>query len=275
VTAPGLVEPLLPGLSVVVATHGRPAAAARLVAELLAQQDLAHPWELLVVNDHGDPSVYAAIAAVPNPRGVPVRAFDTGYAGYGVVLARNAGLRFARHEAIVFLDDDLSVEPRFLSAYERAPQGLRIGRVDFAVVRDGVRRVYPDRRGELVAGATRVIEDPRPYLGFAWGANCSVPTRLALVLGGFDEAFLDEGEEDMDFGARAMLAARGLVCVPEARAVHDGPDRTLAAELGVDLGPPRIGRAQERFASRGGLVVNGGPSYWSLPKWDAMPVRLG
>lgn len=227
---------------------------------------------MLVVNDHGDPAVYAAVRGAPNPGRVPLRCFDTGYAGYGLALARNVGLRFARHDAAVFVDDDLTVGPDFLAAHRRAPMGPRAGRVDFQVDGPHGRTVHPDRRGEIMTGATRVIDDPAPYLGFLWGANFSIPTVLALAIGGVDEAFLDEGEEDMDFGARAMLAAGRLVVVPEARAVHHGPDRTLAAELGIDLGPQRLGRAQQRFAARASLVVNGGLGYWHQPRWLAMTV---
>jgi GT2 family glycosyltransferase len=56
----------------------------------------------------------------------------------------------------------------------------------------------------------------------------------------------DEDEEDMDFGARAILASRRLVVVPSARVVHHGPDAVLKKQLGIPF-TERPHRGNEHF----------------------------
>jgi GT2 family glycosyltransferase len=253
------------GTSVIVTTFNRRDSAARLVSQLLRQRDAPGPMEILVVNDHGDPSVFADVRALPNARGVPIRFFDTGYDGYGPVLARNAGLRFARHATCIFCDDDIEVGEDYVASYQRAPDGPRMGRIDSLELRGTELFTVPDSRGALAAGDARLVREHEGCLGFIWSANFAIPTQLARVLGGFDEAFLGEKEEDLDFSARAVTAFRGLVTVPGARALHHG-------ELGSHS-KPLPGRAREIWETRRALVVNQGMAYWKLPKWEEMIVR--
>jgi hypothetical protein len=261
-----------PGTSVIVSTFNRPAEAARLVAALRRQRDVRGPLEILVVNDNGAHAVFDAVAALPRAAAV-VRCFDTHYAGYGLALARNVGLRFARYDTAICLDDDLEVDDHLVRAYQEAPSGLRLGRIDFRVSVEGQARVMADPRGAIVQGPTTEIDDLVRYRGFVYGGNFAIPTRLALAVGGFDEAFLDEGEEDVDFGARVMAAARAAFAVPAARALHDGPTLTVAHRLGLEAPPQRVGLAVERLQQAGrGSRVNGGLAYWLGDRWQGFVV---
>ena len=257
------------GVSVVIPTYDRPAMAASLVLSLLSQRDVNLPLEILVVNDNGNSEVYAAVRNVATDAARIVRCFDTGYGGYGPGLARNVGIRFARYQTLVFFDDDMSVADDIISRFLSAPTGLRLGRVEFRVEIDGEPQWFPDRRGELMEGKDRRITEIESYLGFLWGASFSVDTVIARKVGGFDEIYLDEGEEDVDFGARVMMLLGAFVSVPSARAVHNGPDLNLAAKLGL-TSVARHAKAHERLCSRRGFSVNGGMSYWLEERWENM-----
>jgi hypothetical protein len=101
-----------------------------------------------------------------------------------------------------------------------------------------------------------------------WSANCAVPTEVGLALGGFDEAFLNEGEEDLDFSARTVRATHRPVAVPSALALHHELDRSGEATLG-DGRKTRISRANERLGDPArGVIVNGGVAYWSGDRWQ-------
>lgn len=254
------------GASVVITTCDRPEGAAALLRSVLGQRGYRGGLEALVVNDHGDERVLDTVRAVAGGQLIPVRCFDTGYSGFGAVLARNIGLRFARYDTAIFLDDDVRVGEDLVARYQQAPEGLRLGRIDFQVESDGAARIIEERR-PILRGEDRVVEDYLPFLGYLWGANFAVPTRLALVVGGLDEAFLDENEEDVDFGARLMLASRRLVVAPSARAIHLGPDSLLKWQLGLPFAD-RPRRAEARFQRRTHLVVNGGLDYWAGERWE-------
>jgi hypothetical protein len=265
-----------PGTSVVVSTYNRPAGAAALVRQLQSQEAVDGPIEVLVVNDNGSTDVFDAVAGLPRAAGVDVRCFDTHYAGYGLALARNVGIRFARFDTVVFLDDDLDVGGDLLASYQRAGRGLRLGRVDFRVASGSASRIVRDPRGGLMEGASRPVADLVAHRGFLYGGNFAVDTDIALAVGGFDEAFLDEGEEDMDFGARVMAATRAATTVPEARAIHDGPTLTMAHDLGLPTPPQRPGHADERIKRPGrGPIVNGGFNYWLDGRWSRFAAGEG
>lgn len=261
-----------PGVSVVVSTYDRPARAASLVAALQRQRGVRGPVEVLVVNDNGTRDVFDAVAALQHVGAGAVRTFDTRYPGYGVALARNIGFRFARYDTVVCLDDDVEVGEDLVASYQAAPEGLRLGRVDCPVVVRGETRLA-DPRGALMQGEARRIDDLDRCRGYLYSGNFSVPTEVALAVGGFDEAFLDEGEEDLDFGARVMAALQSAVAVPAARAVHGDLMRTQAADIAATATPRRVGRADERLRQPGrGSIVNGGLAYWLGPRWQTFVV---
>jgi glycosyltransferase involved in cell wall biosynthesis len=255
-----------PGTSVIISTYNRVESAVHLVRSVVNQVGYTGGLEILVVNDNGDPRVLELARKVERPPGVNIRGFDTGFKGYGLVLARNTGLRFASYDTAVFLDDDMEIEPILVSCYQQAPPGVRLGRIDFRVEIGGETRIFPDRR-DIMTGPDRQITPFESYVGYLYGGNFCIRTAFALVLGGFDEAYLDEGDEDTDFGCRAILAAQSVVAVPSARAVHNGPDLHLARELGLQVND-RVSRSRERLSQRTDFVANGGLEYWAGRQWS-------
>jgi hypothetical protein len=257
-----------PGVSVIVPCFNRARDTAALVEGLQRQRGVRGRLEVLVVSDNGPSDVLDAVAALPPTDGVTVRLFDTHYAGYGLVLARNVGIRFARYDTVVCLDDDLVVGDDLVATYQAAGPGLRLGRIDQLVTIDGNDRIVADPRGSLLDGATRPVDDLVKYRGFMYGGNFALDTAIALAVGGFDEAFLDEGEEDMDFGARVMATTRAATTVPAARALHKGPTLVSAHQLGLPAAPARPANAHARLHQPGrGWIVNGGLSYWLADRW--------
>jgi hypothetical protein len=260
------------GISVVISTFDRIASAIALVERIARQQPCGAAVEILLVNDHGTGDVFAAAREIARQTGAVLRTFDTRYTGYGLTLARNIGLRQASYRTTVFLDDDLEVGVDLLRRYHEAPEGVRMGRIDFTFESAGVQRQCPDRRIAL-QGPDRVLRPWSAFEGFMWGGNCAVPTELGLALGGFDETFLGEGEEDLDFSVRAVAATHRPVAVPSALATHQGLDRNGRVWLGFERFT-RPGRANDRLADpTRGSIVNGGIEYWASARWNQFEVE--
>jgi hypothetical protein len=256
-----------PGMSVVISTFNRHDAVRRLIEDLARQRPCGVPIEVLLVNDDGETGGFPAICEAAHERGLDLRLFDTHFAGYGLTLARNIGLRFARYDTTVLLDDDLRIAPDLLWQYSQAPASIRAGRIDAEFDDSGVRRSRPDPRLEMRGREARVLRPWSAYETFLWGGNCAVTTELGLALGGFDESFLGEGEEDTDFGARAVRATHRPVAVPGAWARHEGLDQTTRVWLGFATAS-RAGRSRTLLADAGrGVVVNGGVEYWGGTRW--------
>lgn len=83
----------------------------------------------------------------------------------------------------MFLDDDERVGPDFLLRYRLAPEGIRMGRIDFEFDATDGRKTCRDHRWEM-EGPDRLLQPWEAFEETMWGGNCAVPTELGLALGG-------------------------------------------------------------------------------------------
>ena len=119
----------------------------------------------------------------------------------GRAASRNLGIKRAQAPLTVFLDADMEVDPDFLRRHLEAQSGgfqVSVGKVVFheSLEKSPLMR-YLEKRGaaKLPPGA----EIPGRYF---LSCNASVPTRVLLDAGGFDENFWHYGGEDIDLGLR-------------------------------------------------------------------------
>lgn len=102
--------------TVIICTWNRAALLEQTLAAIAAAQPPETPWEVLVVNNR---CTDRTDEIVDNFRGrLPLRPCHEEKAGLSN--ARNAGMREARGEYILWTDDDVLVDPDWLRAYERA-----------------------------------------------------------------------------------------------------------------------------------------------------------
>tara|TARA_Y100001968_G_C19442560_1_gene763368 strand:+ start:932 stop:1726 length:795 start_codon:yes stop_codon:yes gene_type:complete len=255
------------GASVIIPTFNRAEWVSELVSQLCNQEKRVGGLEILLINDNGNPDVFRSARAAAEGTDVDLRCFDTGYAGFGACLARNIGIAFARYALCVFLDDDVTVAKDLIFRHQSSAMPcLRIGRIDSLISKDGQEEILPDRR-QILHGEDGHLSDVTPALGQLHGGHFSIPTALAVALGGFDEAFLNEEEEDLDFGARAMMATQQLVILASAVVLHRGLDSFSLRERGEPGGNDLPRRGRERFMERSAVIVNGGQSYFEGPRW--------
>lgn len=221
-------------ISVIIATHNA-AGTIRRVLEAVRLQ-LAPRDQLLVVDDGSEDGTREAVALLSTSS--PVQLLPLAPVRRGAAAARNAGLRAATSDLVLFLGDD-TVPDRQLVNRHRAVHLVHpeevvgcLGQVTWDPLlppspfmiwleHGGPQNAY----GEI-AGQRWV--DPRRYF---YAANLSVKRTFVERAGGFDdERFSTYGFEDTDLGLR--LARRGLrLCYePTARVWHAHP-HTLTSFL--------------------------------------------
>lgn len=230
-----------PDLSVVIPSHNREQLLLRTLETLAAQDLPADRFEVIVALDACTDGSEAAVTARDWPfalRLVPVTARNA-------AMTRNAGAAAARGQRIVFLDDDIPVEPGFLAAHLAAagPAG------DSVVIGPAV----PD-----IAGNTWFDESLRGWWtrrltlqadpGHRFGAtdlatgNVSLPRALFERLGGFDTSLAVR--EDYELGWRVIAAGVPMVYARDARGHHRDQ-----SDLARNLGRVRMeGKADMAFA---------------------------
>lgn len=230
-------------LSIVIGTKDRPASLARVLRSIAAQTRL--PDEVVIVDDGAlDP------ATVDEPlagSAVQVRYFNKSH-DRGLTKSRNLGIRESVGDVVMFLDDDVVLQPGYVAAvmevYDRMPDvggvGGRITNARLSPLKRWFLRIFlldgthegnvlPNGIGVLV----REIRDVTPVQWFS-GCNMSFRRRVFEEFM-FDEAFRANGwGDDRDFSYGVSRKHR-LMATPHAALEHleDPAGRVGKFEFGV------------------------------------------
>jgi glycosyltransferase involved in cell wall biosynthesis len=217
-----LHPPLPPGedaaVDVLIPTLGRPGPL-RDVLDDLGRQTLP-PRRVIVVDQGSD----------PRPAGDwPFELVFLSQPEPGACKARNAGLREARSDWVLLLDDDVRLRPGLISYLVRAAGAYNVEAVTAAV---------------HLPGEIPVSSLPRPWPVFASGASL-VSARALAAAGGFDERLEGGYGEDYEFGLRLRLAGTEVLYAPGEPVLHlKAPaggfrERTHSLPWSGDPVPPR------------------------------------
>jgi GT2 family glycosyltransferase len=247
---PGPAEPF----TVIVCTRERPA---MLKTCLESLRRLEYPAFDVLVVDNGSrtPQTRNVVEGMADPR---FRyAFEP---RAGLSIARNTGVRLAGNSYLAFTDDDVVVDPHWLTGlmagFQRSPDvELVTGAVPTAQLESPAQAYFDQRVGwasDLPAQLFS-LEQPPPgdalfpfrFGSYGTGANFAVKRESVLGLGGFDELLgvgsRTGGGEDIDYFVRALLADAALAREPGAIVWHlhrrDVSDlRKQIADYGLGLG---------------------------------------
>jgi glycosyltransferase involved in cell wall biosynthesis len=217
-----------PRVSVVIPTYQRRDSLLRVLASLRRQSLPPEAYEAIVVVDGSTDGTAESARALAVPYAVSVlEGANRGRAG-----ACNAGLRAARGDVVVMLDDDMEASPELLAAHMRAHEGggrrAVVGAVPIAVTRDSppfVRYTADGFRKRMAR-----LAQPGYRLGFrdTYTGNFSAAREALLAVGGFDESFRVYGHEDYELALRLQAEAVELTYNAEALA-HQHYEKTFAA----------------------------------------------
>lgn len=206
-----------PRVSVAVSTYQRAAMLPRLFEALEGQTLPLDQFELVLVDDGSTPETAEVIRKLTASSELRVHAMRVEPNG-GPAFGRNFAWREARADVVAFTDDDCAPAPQWLET------GLRSMLTDDAVV---VGQTLPDP--DLPLGPfsrTMRVDDVN------WLPTCNVFYKHEDLeaVGGFDESFL-EGGEDTDLALRVRdQRGREFRFVPGALVYHDvRPSRFLDA----------------------------------------------
>ena len=189
----------------------------------------AHPpaaaCEILAIDDGSSDDTAAWMAAIDGLRHHR-RAHNGGF-----IAACNDGLRLARGQYVVLLNNDTVPQPGWLDAlldtFAQVPEAGLVG----------AQLLYPDGRlqesGGIVFddgscwsyGRFESAEDPR-YASlrdadYCSGAALAIPRALFEQLGGLDARYAPAYYEDTDLAFKVRAAGRRVLVQPASRVVHD------------------------------------------------------
>jgi GT2 family glycosyltransferase len=221
-------------ISIVIATYNRVSTLARTLPSVLDQDFPADQREVIVVDDGStDATAEYLRTAVPACRLAVIRRPHRGPAA-----ARNAGIFAASGELVLLLDDDMLCGPSLVSGHVAANRehqtAVVLGPITLASgSRDSIAltrlKSHPDRNT-----AGRGDSPVSKYQ--AWATNCSVPRRVLLAQGGYDENL--PTHEDADLAIRLWEAGARFQFEPALalRELYDKAARTLVKHDSRSLG---------------------------------------
>jgi glycosyltransferase involved in cell wall biosynthesis len=231
--------------SLIVPTHGKLPLLRRTLASLARQVPGTPAFEVIVIDDASPDDTPAFLAAYDGPLSLrPVRQESN----RGRAAARNAGLRIASGELVIFLDDDMEVVPGFVAAHAafHGMAGGAVGGTSGGGAGPGAgsgssEGAPPDTPGRVgignVTNAPEVTDSPiirymstrgaqkiraggpLPWRYFSTN-NSSVRRADIEAVGLFDEEFRTYGFEDLELGYRLHRRGLGFQFVPAAESLH-------------------------------------------------------
>jgi len=194
-------------VSVIVPTYNRREVVVRTLKTLFEQDFCPEEYEIIVVIDGSIDGTALALRALSSPSAFRIiEQENRGLAG-----ARNTGLRAARGDVVLFLDDDMDCDRRLISEHHAAHVGAEpvIGFGAVFLSSDSPLSL-PAEIFKLEVGAFYLRQKAAPETQWSQQAcifgNTSAPRPLLLEVGGFDERF--RMREDAELGIR--LFARGI-----------------------------------------------------------------
>jgi glycosyltransferase involved in cell wall biosynthesis len=189
-------------ISVVIATYNRRDLLTRTLPTVLMQDFPADEYEILVVVDGSTDGTIEMLRGLKPPTAFSILEQPN----RGLAAARNAGLKAAGGELVLFLDDDILCDRLLLKAHAAAHQG-RAPEVVFGPVllapESPPRLAAEWRRASAEKALARCQREGEARWSddFAVTANYSLPRSMALACGGFDDRFKSR-REDLELGLR-------------------------------------------------------------------------
>ncbi len=220
----------LPFVSVVIPTYNRCDVMETTLAHLLSQDYPSDRFEIIVGDNSTDatPEMVEQVAATSR---APVHLLWNEERLPAV--KRNAALRLAQGDLVLFFNDDVWAHPQLLAEHARthaeaeAPIAV-LGHVEQspAMPQTPFTEWYQPFAYDEIADRAG---EPLPYR-YSWSMNLSFPRREMverdLV---FHEDWANIGHEDVELGYRWVSAGRSLVYNPAARAEHYHPHGLTSA----------------------------------------------
>jgi GT2 family glycosyltransferase len=218
---------MTPSATVIIPTYQRHELLERSLRALLRQEPSTPAYEIVVVDDCSSPETGDVVRRVAgaDPRVTYLRH----EVNQGLSASRNTGVRAARGEIVLFVDNDVVVEPGYVAAHLRAHGEARepvavIGNLSFPreVLGGSNYARYLQSRylGGRSARELRRLGPTDLHPRFLIGAVCSLRRADLLAVGPYDESIRYYGCEDHILAHALRRSGVRIRYAPDARALH-------------------------------------------------------
>jgi len=213
-----------PGITIVLPTYNRSDVLERTVRAYAAQHQITFLYEIIVVNDGSTDATREILARLEKEFSDVLRVYHKVNAGPGA--ARNLAIREAGGDLILFAGDDVVPSKDMVAHHLRrhaesaSKQVAVLGKITWSDEIEMTPFMYWLENGgpQFAYNAVEGGENLPPTMFYT--SNLSVPRKLLLEAGSFDERFTAAGWEDVDLGIRLTAAGMAIVYEPVAVGLH-------------------------------------------------------
>jgi glycosyltransferase involved in cell wall biosynthesis len=205
-----------PQLSVIVPTYQRRNSVARLLRALAHQTLAPDTYEVIISIDGSRDGTLELVETFS----APYRLAQVWQSNSGRAAARNAGIRLAQGEVLVFLDDDMEPAPDCLDSHWRAHSaGSRLVVIGAVPIR---REEHDPPVADYIAAKFKqhldrlAQPDHQFMLRDFYSGHFSIRRAVLFEIGLFDETFRIYGNEDLELSWRLRKAGVKLIYLPTA-----------------------------------------------------------
>lgn len=219
---------MTPAATVIIPTYQRHQLLERSLRAVLAQEPSTPAYEVVVVDDCSGPETAEVVRAVAGgDRRVTYLRHEV---NRGLSATRNTGVGAARGAVVLFVDNDVVVEPGYVAAHLRAHAEAGDDRVavlgnlrfppEVVGTSNYARYLQSRYLGGRSARALRRVHPEDLHPRFLIGAVCSLRREDLLAVGPYDESIRYYGCEDHIFAQALHRSGVRIRFAPDARALH-------------------------------------------------------
>lgn len=205
-------------VSVIIPTHTRSKALRKTLESLSSQTFPRQYFEVLVISDRFAGSVQEIAQDFEAPFAFEIHLQP----GNGPSIRRNYGAARARGELLIFLDDDIVVEPQLIEAHVAAHREGEPKTVVgyFPPLRTGEEDFFRLHLKDWWESSFHEMRDPSHRYKYSdlFSGNFSLPAGLFRKLGGFDTRYVCR--DDSELGYRLLKAGARISFCEQARCWH-------------------------------------------------------
>ncbi len=203
-------------VSVVIATLNRHATLLKTLPRLLEQKE---DFSEIVIVDQSDEIPRSFLDFIKKEPKIKFHRFSI----KKLTAARNEGIRLAKGDIIVFLDDDSLVFPGLIKAHIANYKDPKVGAVTGREVLQDNPEYRTKGKGQTVTEKGEIIPSTasctKGEVDSLWGANMSIRRDVLNKIGGFDEDILLIRDET-DVSLRIRLLGYKIIFEPKAQIIH-------------------------------------------------------
>jgi glycosyltransferase involved in cell wall biosynthesis len=210
----------VPKLSIVIPTFNRAATLARTIDRIESQTVAPEDYEVIVVDNASTDDTRAVLDAKTRKYFNLKALFQP---KPGAAATRNAGLRQAVCEIVLFIDNDITAEPDLIERHlDHHAQSLRSSVIGNVITpwHDSVDPFLRYLHHIGTYNPYTIASGPIDFSYYHTG-NVSTPRSFLVEVGGFNEDFFLYGMEDIELGYRLERIGVKMLNGERARATHD------------------------------------------------------